>query len=453
MAIMQIIRWRGINIELLTGAIIFVITYLIFLASHVYQSADSKYSMLVGESLWYHRSFTLDHYRIPGFYPAGQNGETARNGVYQLELVNGHIYYAYPPGSSVLSVPYIIFMNALGVSSANPDGAYNPKGEMKIESGLAALLMAAFVTTLFYTGRLLLTLYWSVVIAIGSALGTQIWSTASRAMWSDTWGVFLMGLVIWMLLSEQVRAQPLRPVMLASLLSWSFFVRPTSSLPIMAVTIYLILFHRSLLARFAVTGALWLAGFVAYSWHTFGKLLPTYYAPNKLSFESFWMPLAGHLISPSRGLLIFVPTILFIIYLLIHYARALTSLRLVALALGIIAAHLIMISGFPIWWGGHCYGPRLATGLVPWFALLGILGMKARQVQFEDQLSSLSRFFKWGELTIGGTLLSLSIAVNGVGATAQRTWWWNVRPVNIDEHPERVWDWKNPQFLASQYRD
>lgn len=403
--------------------------------------------MLLGESLLRHRSFALDPYQIPDLN-VGKPGEVPASNIYQLEFVNGHIYYAYPPGSSILSVPYIVIMNALGFSSANSDGTYNASNEMKIETSLAALLMAAFAAIVFFTARLLLPVYWSVVIAAGTAFGSQVWSTASRAMWSDTWGILLMGLVVWLLLKAQGDRHSLRPVLLATLLSWAYFVRPTYCLPILAISAYVAFFHSAVLVRYVATGVVWLTGFIAYSWYHFGKVLPTYYSLNKLTFESFWSALAGHLISPSRGLLVFSPVILFVVYLLIRYARSLPSIRLAVLAPSIIAAHLFVVSAVPMWWGGHSYGSRLTAGLVPWFALLGILGIAARHAWLPQQGSNAPRFIQAGELAIGGVLLVLSIALNGLGATAQRTWWWNVKPVNVDQHPERVWDWKHPQFLA-----
>jgi hypothetical protein len=40
------------------------------------------------------------------------------------------------------------------------------------------------------------------------------------------------------------------------------------------------------------------------------------------------------------------------------------------------------------------------------------------------------------------------VAINLRGATDGRTALWNVIPINVDEKPERVWDWSDPQFLA-----
>src|SRR2546423_12219416 len=59
----------------------------------------------------------------------------------QLELHDGHIYYFFPPGSSLLSLPYVALLNACGVSVANADGTYNQRGETIIQASLAALLM------------------------------------------------------------------------------------------------------------------------------------------------------------------------------------------------------------------------------------------------------------------------------------------------------------------------
>jgi hypothetical protein len=38
--------------------------------------------------------------------------------------------------------------------------------------------------------------------------------------------------------------------------------------------------------------------------------------------------------------------------------------------------------------------------------------------------------------------------INARGATSHATWLWNTRPIGVDERPERLWDWREPQFLA-----
>ena len=433
--------------ELFAGLLIFILTCSIFILSHNRQIADSKYSMLVSESLLHHGTFTLDRY---GFEDFGKQNAGGWGGIYQLELVDGHVYYSLPPGSSVLSVPWVALMNAFGVSASSADGAYNLRGERIIQASLAAILMAAFACLVFVTSRLLLPLGWSVLLAFSVALGTQVLSTASRGLWSDTWGILLVGFVVYILLAQECGRRQIRPMLLATLLAWSYFVRPTNSLAVVAVTAYIFFFYRPLCIRYIVAGMAWLVAFIAYSWFHFGHALPSYFLASRLDFHSFWIALAGNLISPSRGLLIFVPVIIFVLYLLVRYANELPSRRLVILSLAIIVAHLIVISGFPQWWAGHCFGPRFTTGLVPWLALLGILAIRAR-LAWREAHEIKRRSLRWhAEIAFGATLLLISVGINARGAMSGATALWNQKPVNVDEHPERVWDWKHPQFLATR---
>jgi len=444
----QILSSEWLRSEPALAAFIFCLTLVLFLTGRVHQVSDSNYSMLVSESLVKHRSFTLDQYAIPRYEPTWTG--YSRNGpLYQLENANGHLYYYLPPGTSILSIPYVVLLNVFGVSAANPDGTYNRRGEVMIEASLASLLMALLACIFFVTARLILPTGWSVVVALGGALGTQVYSTASRALWSETWGIFLLGLVVLLLVAHETGRHRFHPVLLASLLSWSYFVRPTFVLPILAITVYVLIFHRRFFLTYALTGAGWFSGFIYYSWSHFGKWLPSYYQASRLQFDNFWIALAGNLVSPARGVLVYVPVLFFVAYLLVRYRRQVTYPRLVWLSLSIISTHFIIISAFPHWWGGHSFGPRLATGLVPWFVLLGILALdamlKAATTQDPTAGSPKGRRI---QLASGGFLLALSLFINTVGATEHATWLWNQRPLDVDKHPERLWDWRQPQFLA-----
>lgn len=432
--------------ELIAGLLVFVITGAIFILSHNRQIADSKYSMLVSESLLHHGTFTLDRYQ----FPEGNATAPGWHGIYHLEMINGHVYYVLPVGSSILSLPWVAAMNAFGISSANADGSYNPRGERIIQATLAAILMAAFASLVFFSSRLLLSPGLSVLIAFGTSLGTQVLSTASRGLWSDTWGILLIGFVVYLLVAHESRQRGIHPELIATLLAWSYVVRPTNSLAVIAVTAYMILFCRAQFIRYLVVGLAWLGAFVGYSWYHFGQTLPNYYLASRLSFQSFWIGLAGNLISPSRGLLVFVPIIIFLFYLLIRYAKEIKFRRLAILSLSIIVAHVIVISGFPQWWAGHCFGPRFTAGLVPWFALIGILAIKAR-LAWRDQNELKRGSTRWrAEMALGAVLLMISVGINARGAMNGATALWNQIPANVDEHPERVWDWKHPQFLATR---
>ena len=435
--------------ELLFGATVFLCTLSIFNISRIHHLADSKYSMLVSESLLYHRSFSLEHYALPRNPPMPQPDYVSNGTEYHLELIGDRIFYYFPPGSSVLSLPFVALMNALGISAANPDGTYNPAGEIAIQHRLAALLMAALSVVLFLTARRLLPPATSMLVAVGAAFGTQMWSTASRGLWNDTWAILLLGLVILILVARETGGASIRPMLLATLLAWAYFVRPTNSISVAAVTVFVFLRHRREFMLYALTGVCWFAALVAYSWHHFGQALPNYFAAGRLRFETFTTAFLGNLISPSRGLLIHVPVLLFVAYLLARYRREIALPNLAIMAATVIMFHLIVVSGFSPWWGGHCFGPRYSTGLIPWFVLLAILGLNARLAQLAKRGAVIPfRAGQKGERLLGGTLLILSIIINGIGANSDAAARWNTRPVNIDQQPERVWDWSSPQFLA-----
>ncbi|HMF56676.1 MAG TPA: hypothetical protein VK619_10055 [Pyrinomonadaceae bacterium] len=429
------------------GAIIFIATLIIFWLSPVRVLTDSHYSMLVSENLLKYHTFEMDHYRL--FHQEQtSDGRPVNVFDYHLETVNGHTFYFLPTGTSVLSVPFVAIMNALGISAANPDGTYSPRVELIMQARIAAILMALLAATFFFTGRLMLPLMWSLLIAMGGAMGTQVWSTASRVMWNDTWAILLLGIALFILLAHETDRRKLNPVLLATILSWTYFVRPTNAVPIAAITIYLFIYHRKLFVPFLITGALWLSCFVLYSWHYFHNLLPSYYHAGRLKYNQFWTALPGNLVSPSRGLFVFVPVLFFVLYLLLRYRRELKFRSLVITALVACALHVIVSSGFYPWHGGGCFGPRYTTGIVPWLVLLSILGVEAMLDWREKNEKSIS-LFKWrAQLAIGAALLIVSVFINASGALLWDTWRWNGWPVRVDDNPRRVLDWRYPQFLA-----
>jgi hypothetical protein len=436
----------------LAPALIFAATLSIFLLSPIHQVNDSAYSMLLSESLLHNREFALEHYTLPPGQPTWWGDYFKYGNIYQLEVAEAHVYYHLSPGSSILSLPFVAILNTFGVSAVNEDGTYNPAGETRIETIIAALLMAGLACLFFYTARMLVPMSWSIIVALGSVLGTQVWSTATRALWNDTWGIFLLGIVLLLLVAAATERRRLSPVLLATLLSWMYFVRPTFAAHIIAISVYVAIYYRALLLRYVITGAGWLVVFITYSWRLYGHLLPVYYRTSRLDFSVFWTALAGNLFSPGRGLLVFVPVLFFIIYLLARYRRHIVYPRLVVLSFAVIAGHILIVSCFAHWWGGHGFGPRFTTGLVPWFALDGMLGLQAMLAARDSRAGTRPSPADRVEIAAGACLLIASIAINGLGATQDATWLWNMRPLNIDEHPERNWDWGQPQFLARWLR-
>jgi hypothetical protein len=136
--------------------------------------------------------------------------------------------------------------------------------------------------------------------------------------------------------------------------------------------------------------------------------------------------------------MVFVPFLLLVVFFVLRYRQQVFKNHLAWVAIGVIALHLIIIAGFTPWNGGFCYGPRYTTGVVPWFALLGMFASQPIATSVHE-----TRFY-WAV----GLLLFISVFVNARGATAYETWMWNVWPENVDRVPQKIWDWRRPQFLA-----
>ncbi len=275
--------------DALISVVIFSVVLQLFIHSPVRYMGDSKYTLLLTNNLLAKGSFVLDDPAIPR-RAAVPFGETLVDGdVYQIEIADSHYYQYFPPG-------------------------YNGRLEVSNQRYIASLLMASLAVTFYSTARLLLPPGWSAGIALGGVLGTQAWSTASRALWTHTWGIALLGSILYLLLALETGRRRLHPVLLATLLSWTYFVRPTNSLFIVGITVYLLLYYRASFAPYAATGAAWFAAFAVYSWTHFRHLLPAYYQANRLATTTFWEAVSGNLISPSRGTLIYVPITLFVVF-------------------------------------------------------------------------------------------------------------------------------------------
>ena len=207
----------------------------------------------------------------------------------------------------------------------------------------------------------------------------------------------------------------------------------------------LLYYYRRDFLRYAIAVAVWLSAFATYLRLVFGQFLPDYYREGSfLSLMRFRTALPAILFSPARGLFVFVPSTLIVVYLVIRYWRALPHRRLAVLAAAIIVGNVLVVATWIVWWGGRGYGPRLLTDVVPSFVILAVLGLRALSNARDRAPGRLeSRIV----LAVAVTLVAVSIAINGWGAVSLRTVWW-MDWHNFDLHPGAMWDWRSPLFLA-----
>jgi hypothetical protein len=195
--------------------------------------------------------------------------------------------------------------------------------------------------------------------------------------------------------------------------------------------------------RYASIGIAWFSGFVLYSYYHFNSFLPPYYQSGRLSNIYLLDALAGNLISPARGFIVYTPFIFFIVWNLIAHRNSIESKFIVFVAFLAIFSQYTIISFFPHWWAGHSYGPRLMTDIIPWLSVLLIFAMSALANNFAGLSITSKRLY----LGFGAFLFSISLWIHAQGAISSASWEWNINPQDIDHAPVRLWDWTNPQFL------
>jgi hypothetical protein len=146
----------------------------------------------------------------------------------------------------------------------------------------------------------------------------------------------------------------------------------------------------------------------------------------------------GTLFSPSRGLLVFSPWIAVALASLCMPAvrRRLCARSLIFVLMVSVIPYLMILSKYSVWWGGHCFGPRYWTDAIPLFAIVLAYGL--------DWMLARSRAL----VAISAIAISFSIAVQSVGAFCYPRSW-NLQPRNVDQHHERLWDWRDSELSRS----
>ncbi|MBN1270914.1 MAG: carboxypeptidase regulatory-like domain-containing protein [Candidatus Aminicenantes bacterium] len=434
----------------------FLFLFAVFYASPVVKLGDSKYTMLLSEHLLLHGSFRLDRYLWPHVdsrsYPEVPPGEHWPRHFIRLKE---HAYYVYPHGTALFTVPLTGLMRLAGWSAIDKNGQYSLEGDKKMQKFAAAFLSAIVCVLFFMTARLLLKPAPSLLLALAGGLTGPLWSTASRSLQSHTWNAVFLAAVLYAILRVETGRGKMRPVLLASLLAGGFYVRPTAWVYIIPLTIWMFFRHRKRIFPFLAAGAFWLALFVVYSWSHFGTLLPTYYRlGTAMSTEFLGKGLQSAMISPSRGLLIYFPAVLIPFLLISLTFRRLHFKALFYAGMAVLLLNLTVISTWWCWWsgGGGTYGARYWTDTVPVFVLMTILGLQAffddqKRKEHNPRLSILPRY---AFLTAGlFLLLGSGLVINGAGALSKFAGRWNDQPVPIDQNPQRIFDWRHPQFWCA----
>jgi hypothetical protein len=436
--------------------VLFLITFIVHSFSPVSTSFDSRWTIPTAISLLDHGDTNLDEYPalIEKDYDyslecVNVDGTVVRAGL----CPNGHYYGWYPVAVPILAAPVVLALRVvptqlrewLAISMIPQDRtAFLAKDFISVKGRIEILVASFFVAlttvVIFLIGRLILPNLHSALLAFCFAFATSAWSTASRALWQHGPSMLMLSLALYLLLLADEK--PYLAKFAALPVSIAYLLRPTNSLFVIAATIYIAMRHRRYLTSYLLCALPIVAAFVIYNEALYRSVLPSYFTFHQpapaLPGDAIKVlqALAGVLVSPSRGLLIYSPIFLFSIWGMLWALKTRWRAPLSGYLVAVIVAHWLLLGFyFRNWMGGHSYGPRLFSDLTPFFIFFLI-----------PVLLKLRKAPRWRPLPLIGftLLLCASIFIHSRGARNFDVYGWNTVPAN---DLARAWDWRDPQFL------
>ena len=280
---------------------------------------------------------------------------------------------------------------------------------------------------------------WTALAGTGIlALGTSMWSTATRALVQH--GPLVLMFAIVMLLMVQAFRRPSLVQYAGLVLAMGYIVRPTAAVAIVVISIYVLVFYRAWFLRYLGWAMVAAIPWMIFNYSIYGDILPPYYSASRMGSPSF-LALLGILFSPSRGLLVFTPVMVFALSGFVLSPREQQRRPLHIAFAAIVVGITYIIVAWPGWWGGHCFGPRLMTDVVPFLVYF---------VAFNFHMPA--EISQWARTCLSASIAIFAIVgvlIHAQGALRYGPWEWNYIPHNIDNR-YRVWDWKDPQFLRTR---
>ena len=359
-----------------------------------------------------------------------------------IQRVGSHYRSNYPITPALLAIP--VYAGPVFL------GAGDSWLVLNVLSKLAASLFAALSVAAVYlaAGELARRQGTGEGSALAAAavyaVATPTWAVSSQGLWGHAPAQLGLAVALWTLLRHETGrwgaavAGLAAGVMVAS--------RPSTGLVAAILAVFAALSRERAGPPFILALGAVLASVAAHNLAVFGSLEGGYAELHRTHAEyhgvaSAWNAsvgegLLGVLVSPSRGLFVYSPVLLFPAGgLLVWLVRRRGDL--LAYAAVAVAAAIGTIALFSVWWGGHSFGPRLLADVVP-ALILGLVPIWPAV---------------WRSRVLRSTLFVafiLSVLVEVVGAfhfPSSRDVDWNTSPKDVDFAHERLWDWRDPQLL------
>src|SRR5271157_629303 len=433
------IKWEAL--------IIFVVLFTLYLSNCFYymSSTDTIPAVLLPFNILDKGTLTLDNF-MPYY-----NQTTNWWGTYYFYESQGHVVSSYPIVVPLLATPLylpaFLMTKLLGIPIDMGNHMFFLIAYAMEK--LAAGFIAALAGVIFY--KLLREMFDRKISLIGLAvfaLGTSTWTIGSQGLWQHGMSELLICLILLIIAKGMKTKKTWHFILLGALSALLVFNRPTNGLLLIPVLYYALRSELKSALAYIISGAVVAIPFLAYSLYYFGSIFGGYGGLGSSLTIDGLIPyrLAGLLVSPSRGLLIYTP-IAILALAGIFYVKGIKEPKMmrVLYLFGLAALGTILTYGaFPVWWGGGCYGPRFFTDIIPIIVLFVVLFINEVMAWPDGDK-------KKAVLAVIAFLAIWSIGVQAVGAYLYPVYgfqWGNGQTITV-ENQSKLWDWHDTQLGES----
>jgi hypothetical protein len=417
-------RRRDLWVSLLVG----LCCLLVYNANRRAISAGDAYpARYLPFAIWQHHTLALDP--IAPVVAQGR-GETA---FWMIRVSSGRTLSFYPVVLPVLIAP--LYLPAVGSLHLRGWTDRRLDHTAKVMEKLSASLIAALSAALLYLlVRRRATVQVALLLTAAYAFGTTTWMISSQALWQHGLAQLLVIGVLLFLTAPCTAPRALAAGVLLGLLVGN---RPPDAILAAALGAYGLFWAGRRAVLIVAAAALPLGLVLLYNLgladHVFGGYARV---GGTLFFQNDLLPgLAGLLFSPTRGLFVFSPFLLFLVLAWRHLPkdRAERGLTL-ALSAGVVLQLLLYAK--TDWRAGMSWGPRFLTDLLPLLVWMLV-----------PVVAALRRL---GRLCF---LLAVGAAVvfEAVGA-----FWYNGESdfalftgTDVSQQMRAAWNWRNAPFVGS----
>jgi hypothetical protein len=378
---------------------------------------DTRPARYVAVSLLKRGDFNLDEFpalRTP-------SGELP---YYVVQAPDGHILSRYGFGVPAAAAPAFAFALAI----------YHGKLPEKV-----AVLVAKLASSLCVAGAAVLLLLTALrlhasrrdamVVALSYGLASCAFSVVSQALWQHGPAELFLTLGIYLLVRDGRWSVSLAGAAFAA----AAVCRTPAALFALAALVYVAWQRRRALIGFVLAALPLVAAQAAYNTYYFGA--PWHFPQAEpLGVAQPWghsmlVGLPGLLVSPSRGLFVYTPIFLFLLWRPLKLWQK--NGPLVRCLLVATLALILVFSNWWAWHGGWSYGYRLLVDAVP----VLVLALLPRLAEIWPSRAATGLFL---------AACAISLAIHAAGAYCYDNEWDHAN--DIEHRPERAWAIKDGQL-------